>query len=149
DRFDPPTLRAGGFSPLVTAIRRTLELIDVRRDALDRQGGGLVHPPLVVVLTDGAPSNESGAPPDSWRDLAVDLPQRGRAGRLLVFALGVRGANSEVLTGLAPAGHFQIETTDVTTLLERMLMDIGTATVHSGIRTPSELCEEQTLAWRS
>ncbi|WBB77773.1 hypothetical protein O7606_16000 [Micromonospora sp. WMMD882] len=124
DDFDPPTLPAGGFSPLVAGVRRALAVTAARRDRLAAAGVTMAYRPLVYLLTDGAPSDDRGGDDGSWPALAEELRRQEAANALLFFAFGVRGADERVLNALAPGAYQPIEGSDFPLLLKRVLHSI-------------------------
>ena len=135
--FNPPPLAASGYSPMVPAIKHALELVDRRRQDLHRTGIAMAYRPLVYLLTDGAPSDDEGRPSDRWRDLAPELRRQEADQRLLFFAFGVRGADVEVLEGLAPDGHYLVDSNNFSLVLEAVRRSINRV-ISSGRNAPAD-----------
>jgi uncharacterized protein YegL len=134
-RFQPATLRAGGYSPMTAGIKQAIRLIDERRRTLAGAGIQMAYPPLVYLLTDGAPSDDRGQTCPLWPNLVPELRRQEHQQGLLFFAFGVRGADRKVLEALAPQRFYQAEGTDFTTVLtavrqsiERVIRNDGSAT---------------------
>lgn len=93
DQFCPPQLEASGDTPFGAAISRGLTLLKNRKEIL-RGNGIKLFRPWIFLMTDGAPT-------DNWQH----LPQVIRAGEenksFSFFALGVGGANFEILRQIA------------------------------------------------
>jgi uncharacterized protein YegL len=140
--FDPPTLVASGYSPMVPAIKHALELVDHRREELRRTGIAMAYRPLVYLLTDGAPSDEHGRPSDRWHDLAPELRRLEAEQRLMFFAFGVRGADMRVLEGLAPGGHYQVDSNNFSLVLQAVRHSISRV-MSSGRNAPVETVQKQ------
>jgi uncharacterized protein YegL len=87
--FNPPTLTAGGETPMGAAIRQGLDLLKTRK-ALYRSHGLAFFRPWVFLITDGAPTDE-------WRSAADQVKQGEAAKAFSFFSVGVEGANFEVL----------------------------------------------------
>ncbi|GAA0460264.1 hypothetical protein Ade02nite_14500 [Paractinoplanes deccanensis] len=135
-RFQPPTLRAGGYSPMVKGIKDGLRIMDERRQALAREGVQMAYTPLVFLLTDGAPSDDQGKPCDLWRSLAPELRRQEAEQGLMFFAFGVRGADAKVLEALAPDKHYQAEGTDFASVLGAVRQSIDRVVRSTeGVRT--------------
>ncbi|GAA2347835.1 hypothetical protein [Dactylosporangium salmoneum] len=138
--FAPPTLVASGYSPMVPAIQRALALVDRRREELAEQGIAMAYRPLVYLLTDGAPSDEDGRPSDRWRDLAQELRRQEAEQRLLFFAFGVRGADRQVLEGLAPQANYLMERNNFSLVLQAVRQSIDRV-MSSGRNAPAEVVQ--------
>ncbi len=95
--FAPPTLAANGETPLGAAVLRAIEAVTERK-WLYRQNGLHYYRPWIFLITDGAPN-----PGDPWQD-AADRVKEGEAGKAFAFfAVGVEGANFDVLKRLSAA----------------------------------------------
>ena len=91
--FEPSTLKAGGWTPMGQAIERALDMVDERK-ALYRENGIVYYRPWVFLITDGHPT-------DSWDEAARRVHEAEAAGRVAFFAVGVEGADMEILSRIA------------------------------------------------
>jgi len=89
DAFHVPRLSASGDTPMGAAIERGLAMLRARKDAY-RENGVEYYRPWVFLITDGGPT-------DSWRNAAALVKQGEDAKQFQFFAVGVQGANMEVL----------------------------------------------------
>jgi uncharacterized protein YegL len=145
NEFNPPALRASGYSPMVAAVQRALQLVEQRREVLRQSGIQMAYRPIVYLLTDGAPTDEAGKRSDRWRDLEPLLRKEEDDHRLLFYAFGVRGADMNVLRELAPKGAFDVQGDNFTTVLAAVrrsiqrIMTVGRSTdpdtVHDQVRS--------------
>jgi len=93
DVFQPPTLTAGGDTPMGAAIQQGLELLHQRKDAY-RQNGISNYRPWVFLITDGGPT-------DHWQAAAEAVHAGERNKSFSFFTVGVQGANMEILKQIA------------------------------------------------
>lgn len=89
DQFQPPRLEAMNDTPMGGAIKMGLDLLSQRKAAY-RQAGNAYYRPWVFLITDGAPT-------DSWQDAAAAVRAGETAKALNFFAVGVQGANMDIL----------------------------------------------------
>lgn len=91
--FIPPTLSASGETPMGAAIKKGLEMVRRRKDEY-RANGISFYRPWIFLITDGAPTDE-------WAS-AASLIREGEASKSFAFfAVGVAGANMEILRQLS------------------------------------------------
>lgn len=93
DHFYPPKLEADGVTPMGAAIEMGLDLVAQRKEAY-RSGGVTYYRPWVFLITDGAPTDE-------WAQAAARVRQGEESGTFSFFAVGVEGANLDVLAQIA------------------------------------------------
>lgn len=129
--FAPPRLEADGVTPMVEAIQYALQVLSARKNELIREGLGLAYRPMIYVITDGVPTDAEGHPTDRWRDVAAMLRQHEAGKHLLFFAMGVRGADANVITGLAPQSHYVLSDTNFTEVMRLVSTSIGSAQAES------------------
>src|SRR5439155_20601766 len=93
-QFTAPSLSAGGNTPMGRAIDIALDMVRERKAEYKRSGVGY-YQPWIFLITDGAPA-------DSWQEAARRSQQEMEATTLTLFAVGVAGADMEVLNQLTP-----------------------------------------------
>jgi uncharacterized protein YegL len=91
--FQPPWLKAGGETPMGAAITSGVELVRLRKEAY-RANGIAFYRPWIFLITDGAPTDE-------WTQAAQQVHDGEAAKAFAFFAVGVGGANMEVLSRIA------------------------------------------------
>ena len=91
--FEPRKLVAGGGTPMGAAIEKAIDLVDERKRQY-RDNGIVYYRPWVFLITDGEPT-------DSWTEAAAKVHAAEEANGLAFFAVGVQGANVEVLKKIA------------------------------------------------
>lgn len=89
DEFYPPTLSPAGDTPMGAAIERGLEMVRHRKD-IYRANGVAYFRPWIFLITDGAPT-------DSWTQAAALVREGEATKNFQLFAVGVQGANMEIL----------------------------------------------------
>jgi len=101
DVFQPPSLTANGDTPIGAAIEHALKLLDERK-ALYKLNGVSYYRPWVFMITDGGPT-------DHWRH-AADLVRKGEDEKaFMFFAVGVQGANMDILAQISKREPLRLE----------------------------------------
>jgi uncharacterized protein YegL len=93
DTFVPPTLSTTGDTPMGQAITTGLELL-AQRKATYKANGISYYRPWVFLITDGGPT-------DPWHNAARKVHEGEAAKAFSFFAVGVEGANMEILSQIA------------------------------------------------
>lgn len=131
-----PALEAGESTPLGEAVERAIDLC-AQRVARLRAEAQQRYRPNVWVFTDGEPTDERGFPTGAWRGVLPRLRAAERAHQVLLFAVGLRGANAEVLAELAPESHFLGTNVDLAGALVVALMS-SARTAHAVDGPPTD-----------
>lgn len=97
--FEPPTLTAGGDTPMGAGISLALDLIDSRKQ-IYKTNGVPYYRPWIFLITDGAPTDG-----DLWRGAAQRIQTAESSKRVAFFAVGVHGADMSVLAQINPTRH--------------------------------------------
>lgn len=93
--FVPPQLNATGDTPMGRAIEQGLDLLAARKKTY-RENGISFYRPWVFLITDGGPTDSIVK--------AKELIVAGESSKAFsMFAVGVEGANFDVLKSLSPA----------------------------------------------
>jgi uncharacterized protein YegL len=87
--FEPPTLDVIGGTPMGEAIGVALDMIDERK-ASYREAGIAYYRPWAFLITDGEPN-------DHWKPVVSRVHAGEQHKAFCFFAVGVEGANMEVL----------------------------------------------------
>lgn len=94
DEFEAPTLVASGDTPLGQGVREALRLLTDRK-AIYRTQGVDYFRPWLFLMTDGHPTD------DGWEQAAEALVAEEQRRGVLVFPIGVEGANMPSLQKFA------------------------------------------------
>lgn len=137
-QFKPAELEAGGVTPMVEALQYAFDLLATRRQQLRADGIPLANRPLVYLITDGVPTDERGYRSDRWRDFAPVIRQHEDGKHLLFFALGVDGAERQVLAGLAPSSWQFLAGLNFAQVLSLVSSSIESASAASARNEPAD-----------
>ncbi|OBR54755.1 vWA domain-containing protein [Paraburkholderia tropica] len=91
--FFPPTLTAGGDTPMGSAINLALDTLETRK-AEYKANGISYYRPWVFLITDGGPT-------DSWQAAAARVREGEAAKKFAFFAVGIQGANMDILAQIS------------------------------------------------
>lgn len=100
-QLEPIRLEASGGTPMGAAIERAVDLVEQRK-AQYKANGVLYYRPWVFLITDGEPT-------DDWKDAAARVHQVEEANGLAFFAVGVEGANMDVLGEIAVRSPLKLQ----------------------------------------
>ncbi len=92
-QFEPSRLSAGGGTPMGAAIVQAIDLVEQRKTQY-KENGIVYYRPWVFLITDGEPT-------DDWQNAARRVHEAEEANALAFFAVGVEGANLDVLGSIA------------------------------------------------
>jgi uncharacterized protein YegL len=93
DQFYPPELGIEGDTPIGEAIELGLDELEARKK-LYRSRGIAYYRPWIFLVTDGTPT-------DSWHVAAERVREGERQKKFSFFAVGVQGADMQVLAQIA------------------------------------------------
>lgn len=94
-KFAPPVLSASGQTALGQGIDLALSTVQERSNVY-REYGISYYKPWIFLITDGIPTDE-------WTDAAARVRDLRRSRKLTFFAVGVEGANMNILKQIAPS----------------------------------------------
>lgn len=91
--FYPPHLTVRGATPMGEAITRGLDMVRQRKE--DYRANGIpYYRPWVFLITDGGPTDE-------WQEAAAAVREGEASKAFAFFAIGVEGANIDILQQIA------------------------------------------------
>lgn len=91
--FTAPVLQSSGDTPIGAALNQGLDLLAARKQAY-KTNGIAYYRPWVFLITDGGPT-------DSWQAAAQRVREGEMSNGFALFAVGVEGANMEILSKIA------------------------------------------------
>ena len=98
DDFTPPILGVAGKTPMGEAIEKGLSILEERKQTY-RQQGVSYYRPWFFLITDGAPTDG-----ERWKEAAQKVHQLEEQNKLTFFAVGVDGADVNVLNQITSPG---------------------------------------------
>jgi uncharacterized protein YegL len=101
DAFHPPSLVHAGDTPMGAAIRTGVEMVRQRKEVY-RANGVMFYRPWIFLITDGAPTDE-------WHSAAEAVRAGERSKAFAFFAVGVKGANLDVLAQISSRAPLSLE----------------------------------------
>lgn len=93
--FFPPTLVPQGDTPMGSAIMKAIELVRDRKAEYKANGISFFRP-WIFLITDGGPT-------DPWQAAAAAVREGEASKHFSFFAIGVKGANMDVLKQISSA----------------------------------------------
>jgi len=99
--FQPPALEANGATPMGTAIHQAIDMV-AQRKKVYRSNGISYYRPWIFMITDGGPTDE-------WKAAADEVHKGESAKAFSFFAVGVEGANLEILGQIAARKPLQLK----------------------------------------
>ena len=94
EQFEPPVLSASGLTPMGKAMDKALDMIEARKETYKRNSISYFRP-WIFMITDGEPQPASELEP--FRKAAQRMKEADEGKHVLFFAVGVEGANIELL----------------------------------------------------
>ncbi len=93
DAYQPSSLHVQGDTPMGAAIVQALDLVRARKETY-RANAVPFYRPWVFLITDGAPT-------DAWHQAAAMVREGEGSRAFAFFAVGVQGANMDILSQLS------------------------------------------------
>lgn len=93
DNFYPKQLKASGDTPFGAAISMGIDLVNKRKQVYKEAGVGY-YKPWIILITDGEST-------DNWNRAAEMIKEGEGNNRFAFFAIGVQGANFDILRKLS------------------------------------------------
>lgn len=101
EAFYPPNLVAGGNTPMGAAINQAIDMVHERKQ-IYRANGIAYYRPWIFLITDGAPTDE-------WQSAAKRVIEGESSKAFSFFAVGVEGANMEILKEISKRQPLQLK----------------------------------------
>jgi len=99
--FTPPTLMAGGLTPLGAAMRCALDEIESQKSQM-RSAGVSYKRPIVMLLSDGAPTDE-------WQQVAAECKNAEASHKVNVMPIGIGAEpNKAILAAFSNKGALNL-----------------------------------------
>ena len=101
EAFLAPHLQSQGDTPMGAAILQAIELLDNRKSEY-KANGISYYRPWIFLITDGGPTDE-------WRSAAAAVKEGEGSKKFAFFAVGVKGANMDVLRQISVREPLSLE----------------------------------------
>ncbi len=101
ESFYPPNLVAAGDTPMGAAINQAVDMVHERKQ-IYRASGIAYYRPWIFLITDGAPTDE-------WRAAAQRVKDGETSKAFSFFAVGVEGANMDILTEISQRAPLKLK----------------------------------------
>jgi uncharacterized protein YegL len=101
ESFYPPNLVASGDTPMGAAINQAVDMVHERKQ-IYRASGIAYYRPWIFLITDGAPTDE-------WRAAAQRVKDGETSMAFSFFAVGVEGANMDILTEISQRAPLKLK----------------------------------------
>lgn len=101
ESFFPPRLMSQGDTPMGGAIRHGIEMVRQRKDEY-RANAIAYYRPWIFLITDGGPTDE-------WQTAAAAVREGEASKQFAFFAIGVKGANMDVLKQISVRDPLSLE----------------------------------------
>lgn len=99
--FTPPTLMAGGMTPLGAAMRCALDEIENQKSQM-RSAGVSYKRPIVMLLSDGDPTDE-------WQEVAAECKNAETSHKVNIMPIGIGSqANKDILGAFSNKGALNL-----------------------------------------
>lgn len=106
NQFSPPMLHTEGDTPMGTAINLAIDKLNDRKQ-IYRRNGISYYRPWIFLVTDGAPTDK-----DVWPIAAQRIQQEESKKKIAFFAVGVEGANMEILSRISGRQPLKLQNLD-------------------------------------
>ncbi|WOF16376.1 VWA domain-containing protein [Methanoplanus sp. FWC-SCC4] len=107
DDFEPKELVADGLTPMGEAIKKSIEILENRKECYKTEGIDYYRP-WIFMITDGEPTDMREGDP-MWEEVISMVHQGEKDGKFLFFAVGMDSADLETLKKISPQGRAPIK----------------------------------------
>lgn len=135
-QFTPPTLRAGGDTPLGGAVQLALDQLEARKQ-IYRNNGLTYYRPWIFLMTDGQPTDGT-----VWQNAALRVKDAESKKKVAFFSVGVQGADMQMLAQLSlrqPLHLQALKFRELFTWLSTSLTSVSHSTPTQEVPLPSPL----------
>lgn len=101
ESFIAPHLQSQGDTPMGGAIHQAIQLLDSRKGEY-KANGISYYRPWIFLITDGGPTDE-------WKSAAAAVKEGEASKKFAFFAVGVKGANMDVLSQISVREPLSLE----------------------------------------
>ena len=118
DSFEPQQLEASGLTSMGAAIEKAIQMLNQRK-AVYKANGIAYYRPWIFLITDGEPTDE-------WTNAASLVHDGERKKQFAFFAVGVQGANMDILKQISVREPLMLKGLDFTSLFQWLSNSMST-----------------------
>lgn len=139
NQFGAPTLQTTGDTPTGEAINFALDRIEDRKKSY-KANGIAYYRPWIFMITDGAPT-------DYWQSAATRVHNSEANKKVLFFAVGVEGANMEILNQISPPNRAALKLDGLN--FKEMFQWLSSSMSNISRSRPDDVVQLQAPGWGS
>jgi len=107
EEFEPEELVADGLTPMGSAIKKSIDMLEARKDEYKTEGIDYYRP-WIFMITDGEPTDMKEGD-ELWNETVNAVHKGEKEGKFLFFTVGVDEADMDTLKLISPPNRAPIK----------------------------------------